>query len=355
MTIPVKGDKLKQNCNKQEGRETRMVILIGGGSHAGKTLLAQRLLERYHYPCTSIDHIKMGIIRGNPACGFTATDSDEKISQHLWGILKGMIDTCLENSQNLILEGCYLPPEKVMQLRGGEIVAVYLLLGKEYIVRHFSDMLRYESVIERRGGPDEQGMETFIEANERLKAACQAAGAPWFEISENYEQELQALYRYLDEKICAAKRAEVQKGERGRVRLAAEQDAPQLLQLNERFNGKGETSLEEMRRSLLENRQEIVVVAEEEGVLTGFICLQIKKSCCYSEAAAEITEVFVSESCRRKGYAGRMLEFAEQYCMKQHALHHFELLTGKENLPAQALYRSLGYRIKDELLLEKER
>ena len=40
-----------------------MVILIAGGSHTGKTLLAQRLLERYHYPYLSIDHLKMGLIR----------------------------------------------------------------------------------------------------------------------------------------------------------------------------------------------------------------------------------------------------------------------------------------------------
>ena len=27
-----------------------MIILITGASHTGKTLLAQRLLEKYHYP-----------------------------------------------------------------------------------------------------------------------------------------------------------------------------------------------------------------------------------------------------------------------------------------------------------------
>lgn len=41
-----------------------MVILIGGESHTGKTLMAQKLLEKYHFPYTSLDHIKMGLIRG---------------------------------------------------------------------------------------------------------------------------------------------------------------------------------------------------------------------------------------------------------------------------------------------------
>ena len=32
-----------------------MIILIAGASHTGKTALAQRLLEKYHYPYLSID------------------------------------------------------------------------------------------------------------------------------------------------------------------------------------------------------------------------------------------------------------------------------------------------------------
>lgn len=55
-----------------------MVILIGGTSCTGKTLLAQKLLERYKIPYISIDHIKMGLIRGSRYCDFSATDSDDK-------------------------------------------------------------------------------------------------------------------------------------------------------------------------------------------------------------------------------------------------------------------------------------
>lgn len=40
-----------------------MVLLITGASHTGKTLLAQRLLQTYRYPCLSMDLLKMGLIR----------------------------------------------------------------------------------------------------------------------------------------------------------------------------------------------------------------------------------------------------------------------------------------------------
>ncbi len=40
-----------------------MIILITGASHTGKTLLAQKMLEKYNYPYLSIDYLKMGLIR----------------------------------------------------------------------------------------------------------------------------------------------------------------------------------------------------------------------------------------------------------------------------------------------------
>ncbi len=84
-----------------------IIIIIGGESHVGKTLLAQGLLEKYKIPYTSLDHIKMGLIRGYDDCGFVVSESDDIISEKMWNVVKGIIDTCKENGQNIILEGCY--------------------------------------------------------------------------------------------------------------------------------------------------------------------------------------------------------------------------------------------------------
>ena len=53
-----------------------MVVLITGASHTGKTVLAQRLLEKYQYPYLSIDHLKMGLIRSGYT-HLTPEDDDE--------------------------------------------------------------------------------------------------------------------------------------------------------------------------------------------------------------------------------------------------------------------------------------
>ena len=86
-----------------------MIVLITGASHTGKTLLAQRLLEAYQYPYLSIDHLKMGLIRsGNTA--LTPAD-DAALTAYLWPIVREMMKTAVENRQNLIVEGCYVPPD----------------------------------------------------------------------------------------------------------------------------------------------------------------------------------------------------------------------------------------------------
>ena len=82
-----------------------MVILITGASHTGKTVLAQRMLEKYKYPYLSIDHLKMGLIR-NGNTELTPEDDDE-LTEYLWPIVREMIKTAIENLQSLIVEGCY--------------------------------------------------------------------------------------------------------------------------------------------------------------------------------------------------------------------------------------------------------
>ena len=87
--------------------EKKMIILITGASHTGKTLLAQKMLEKYKYPHLSIDHLKMGLIRsGNTEL---MPEDDETLTGYLWPIIREIVKTAIENKQNLIIEGCYIP------------------------------------------------------------------------------------------------------------------------------------------------------------------------------------------------------------------------------------------------------
>ena len=128
-----------------------MVIIITGSSHVGKTLLAQKLLEKYKYPYMSIDHLKMGLIRsGNTS--LTPGDDDE-LTDFLWPIVREIIKTAIENKQNLIVEGCYIPPDwrKCFdELYLENIKFICLAMTEDYIDKHYDDIIKHESDIESR-------------------------------------------------------------------------------------------------------------------------------------------------------------------------------------------------------------
>lgn len=183
-----------------------MVILIGGETHTGKTLLAQKLLEQYHFPYTSLDHIKMGLIRGYEDCGFSACDSSEAISEKLWGIVRGIIDTCLENKQDIILEGCYLPPEEVKKLLCKEVACIYLVFSQEYIRRRFNKITAHENVIEKRLFPADIDKQAYLAANSRLKKSCEGLGLPFVEIKSDYEKDIRAAYEIMHQSVQKARK-----------------------------------------------------------------------------------------------------------------------------------------------------
>ncbi|MFC4402589.1 2-phosphoglycerate kinase [Gracilibacillus xinjiangensis] len=182
-----------------------MIILIGGPSCTGKTNMAQKLLEKYQIPYFSIDHLKMGIYRSDQNCGFTPLDSEEKIAGKLWPVIREMIKTMMENKQNAIMEGCYLLPEQIEALRkqySNEIISLYLTFSANYIQNHFdSHIIPYRNVIEERGGEEERPIAQFIHEHKKWRGKCLSHNACFFEIQEDYAQEIERVYAYLEEKI----------------------------------------------------------------------------------------------------------------------------------------------------------
>ena len=84
-----------------------MIILIAGASHTGKTVLAQKILEKYKITYLSIDHLKMGLIRSKNTK--LTPEDDGELVPYLWSIVKEIIKTAIENNQNLVIEGVYIP------------------------------------------------------------------------------------------------------------------------------------------------------------------------------------------------------------------------------------------------------
>ncbi len=166
--------------------------------------MAQKLLEKYKIPYLSIDHLKMGLYRANVDCGFTPTDSNEKIEQHLWPIIKGIILTNIENGQNIIIEGCYLFPNRLKEFDEQtlkHIIPVFMGFSENYIKKNFeSKIIANMSVIEMKGEND-LPIEAFISGNENLKGLCEESNVPFFEIDGDYETEIKKVYDWIDSKM----------------------------------------------------------------------------------------------------------------------------------------------------------
>ena len=166
-----------------------MVYLIGGSSHAGKTLLAQKLLERTGYPYVSLDHLKMGFIRS----GLTdlTVEDDCKMRCWMWPFVSEMIKTVIENDQNLIIEGCYIPTEWQDSFYGWmleRIRCLFVVMSEDYIRRHFPDIVEYANVIETRLN-DHPDMEQLINCSREFLEECKAHGVPCFVIDKEFSVE----------------------------------------------------------------------------------------------------------------------------------------------------------------------
>ena len=170
-----------------------MIVLITGASHTGKTALAQKLLEKYKYPYLSIDHLKMGLIRsGNTE--LTPMSDDKLLTGYLWPIVREMIKTAIENNQNLIVEGCYIPFNwaKDFELEYLENIKYYcLVMSEQYIKKHFGDIKKYANVVEQRLDNEGCTMEVVLRDNSKIWEQCQKYKVNYILIDEEYQVDVE--------------------------------------------------------------------------------------------------------------------------------------------------------------------
>ena len=171
-----------------------MIILITGASHTGKTLLAQKLLEKYHYPYLSIDHLKMGLIRS----GITrlTPEDDEALTEYLWPILREIVKTAIENRQNLIVEGCYIPFNWRQDFDEQYLLSIRficLAMSAEYIENHFYEIIGHESEIETRLIKADFYMNGIKADNKSIIDGFLHAGEEIALIDSDYEQAIEKL------------------------------------------------------------------------------------------------------------------------------------------------------------------
>lgn len=168
-----------------------MIVLIAGSSHTGKTLLGQKLLEKYKYPYLSIDHLKMGLVRSGNT-NLTVED-DEKLTEYLWKIIKEIIKTNIENNQNLIIEGCYIPfnwKDSFEEEYLKQIKYICLIMTEKYINANYDNIKLHENVIENRKCKEDIDIEEMKRENKYNLEMCKNYGNDYILIDDKYSVDL---------------------------------------------------------------------------------------------------------------------------------------------------------------------
>ena len=167
-----------------------MVVLVFGASHSGKTLLAQKILEKYHFPYLSIDHLKMGLIRSKNT-DLTPED-DEKLTEYLWPIVREIIKTAIENNQNLTVEGCYVPFDWKKDFDAEyleNIKSCCLVMTEKYIRNNFDSIVKNANAVEKRLF-DYVDMEELIAENKQNLSLCEKYGENVILINNEYKADI---------------------------------------------------------------------------------------------------------------------------------------------------------------------
>lgn len=117
-------------------------------------------------------------------------EEDEELTTYLRPIVREIIKTAIENGQNLIVEGCYIPPrwaEDFEERYVKEIQCYCLVMTEAYIKAHFADIRAYANAAERRLDDSACTLEAVLADNKQYWDWCQLYGNTCLVIDKEYD------------------------------------------------------------------------------------------------------------------------------------------------------------------------
>ena len=116
--------------------------------------------------------------------------SEAELTEYLWSIVSEMIKTAIENKQNLIVEGCYIPFDWEKFFNKDyidKIKFICLVMSENYIRTHFKDIKEYANVVENRLDDSYCTMESVLEDNANFLDKAKKFGMEYVLIDNEYD------------------------------------------------------------------------------------------------------------------------------------------------------------------------
>ena len=117
---------------------------------------------------------------------------DEELTAYLWPVVREMIKTAVENSQNLIIEGCYIPFDWEKDFDDDYLPHIKyccLIMSEKYIRNHFDDIKKHANVIENRLDDSWCTMESVLADNAKMLKQAKEHGVNYKLIDDAYDVE----------------------------------------------------------------------------------------------------------------------------------------------------------------------
>ena len=133
----------------------------------------------------------MGLIRSENT-NLTVSE-DKKLTEYLWNIVKEIIKTNIENDQNIIIEGCYIPFDWKKYFKENylkKIKYICLIMTEEYIKNNFNKIIEYENSIENRIVKGDININKIIEENKYNLEMCKRFQNKYILIDKKYKIDL---------------------------------------------------------------------------------------------------------------------------------------------------------------------
>lgn len=136
---------------------------------------------------------EMGLIRSGNST-LTPLSDDKALTAYLWPIVREIIKTAVENEQNLIVEGCYIPfewPKDFEPEYLNNIKYYCLVMSDKYITNHFSDIKKDANIVENRMDDEDCTIEAVRRDNAEILEQCQYYKASYLLIDEEYRIDIE--------------------------------------------------------------------------------------------------------------------------------------------------------------------
>ena len=182
-------------------------IIILGSARSGKTTLAEKLHEKYHYSIISIDSFVTALHTTFPDLGISHSNTEKKfkiLPQFVYSYMQKIMNEY--PNQKFVLEGWHVYPKDIVKLfrNNDDIEIICLGYTRIEIEKAFRELRNREEENSYTKKMTDESVKELLKQHKKysimLKQQCQKENVVFFDTSTKREKVLDDIVEYLTQK-----------------------------------------------------------------------------------------------------------------------------------------------------------